>query len=222
MLNFLGLIVLIIPVLGFYIPTYFSLKSKIDDYTETQTEIERNKNRIDKTRKRIKSLNIITIILILIILILYYLPLIIEIFNKITLSSNIENFLSKYLPFKNGFFADSNFKFSYITGIVLSIVSEIVLIYILFLSDDVWYFNDSVWYYILSITILIIFPYFLIWINYFISLSLSLRITDYFELLSIAINIFTYCFMTLIVLLIMMYLLSFILKISDIISDIIS
>ena len=48
MLNFLGLIVLVIPVLGFYIPTYFNLKSKIDDYTETQTEAEKNKNIINK------------------------------------------------------------------------------------------------------------------------------------------------------------------------------
>ena len=209
MLNFLGLIVLIIPVLGFYIPTYSSLKSKIDDYTETQIETEKNKNRIDKTRKRIKSLNIFTIILISIIIILYYLPLIIEIFDKIAFSSNIENFLSKFLPFNEEFFTDSKFKFSYITGIILSIISEAVLFYILFFSLNI---INEVWYYIVSVAILILYPYCLIWVNNYISLQLSLRITDYFELSSIFINILAYITLSSVIILIALYLINFILE----------
>lgn len=194
MFNFSTLITLIVAVIVAYLPLYFNFKNDIDDFTETSFESEKNKNKIDNRKKKIKSLNIIYLILILAFIILYKIPSIIETFKSIDLT-NIGNFFTGLLPFKKGFFENSNFKFSYITELILSIIIEIGLLCFI----DAIFIPLEFYEYIIETICLIIVAYCLIWTSTYISTILSSSIISYFEAFSIIINIVIYIIIALII-----------------------
>lgn len=197
MFNFSTLITIIVAVIAIYLPLYFNFKKDIDDLTETSYESKKNKNKIISRKKRLNSLKIITLILILVFIILYKLPSILDVFASINLT-NLWNFFTSLFPFKKDFFLNSNFKFSYITGIVLSVIIEVGLFcFIHFAILPIKFYE-----YIFEVILLIIVPYCLIWINKSISSLLKSSIINNFEILSIVINITSYIVIALIILII--------------------
>lgn len=198
MFDFPILINLLIVIVIFYFTIYFNLKKEIDDYKNTSSMDNKNiKLKIGNRKNKLLLLNFITIILLSITIILYFLPSIVNIFNNNESIgfSNIGIVFSKLFPFRKGFFSDANFKFSFITGLILSLIVDfIVCVTCIYVFEPKRFAG-----YIPIVIILIILSLGLIWINNYISLFFTYCIIHCFELLSIILNILAY---TLIVVLI--------------------
>lgn len=100
-------------------------------------------------------------------------------------SPAIEDYLLKLTPFREGFFSDSNFKFSYITGTIFSII--IVNVCFLCLCMAIPPSHEK-----LITAIPAILFYGLIWANNFISLLLTHCVIHCFALFAIVFNLVAY------------------------------
>ncbi len=191
MLDFPVFITLLVSLFVFYFTLYFNFKKEIDDLKfDTIQNSKAATQKINNRKKKIHFLNIITAFLVIVVILLYTYPFISDSFDDFdpTILSNITNFFSKILPFKKGFFTNVNFKFSFITGLVLSLIIEL---FIFGFSDEIiapLFFFD----YLLEIAILIISAISLIWANNYISIFLSYSIVHYFSFLSIVLNLLIY------------------------------
>lgn len=187
MFNFSTFISLFVAILAIYIPLYFTFKKELEDL---KTNLQANNLKIQNREKKIETLTAICIFFIIILIVLYKFPEIVSIFKNIKLLkiSNIGKFFCKLVPFKKDFFKDSNFKFSFITGIILSIILEIIWYY--FLDETI--IPCDINEYVLIITILIVLGWGLLWANNFISLFLTYCIIHYVNLLTIILNILIY------------------------------
>lgn len=199
MFDFSIFITLLVSVLIFYFTIFFNLKKEIDDLTNsTSQKSKENALKIHNRKRKLFLLNIITVVLFLLIIFLYSLPTLFDALNSIEPIdfSYIANFFSKFLPFKKGFFSNANFKFSYITGIVLSIIVVCIIgIWLQFFVIEPDCFSE----YAFEIILLIILSIGLIWINNYISAFLSYCIIHCFEFLSIILNIVAYVLIGIIV-----------------------
>ena len=190
MFSFSVFITLLISILSFYFTLYFTLKKEITDLSSTSEKSKEIYLKIEN-RKRIKKLiRNTTISLIISIIILYRLPFIVTMLNdnKLINFSGIGDFFLKFLPFKEGFFSNSNFKFSFITGIILATTVEFILYILISVTTS----STSIPKSILKKLILIAFAFALIWLNNYASLFWTYCIIHYFELLSIILNIILY------------------------------
>lgn len=216
MFNFGIFISLLCAIITFYFNLFLPFKKQVDeiqlDLTQelkyhsshsgtSSSEIINSTKRIlsliDKRsliERKITTLNIITFILITIVCLLYFLPSLIILFNnilnKIT-TIDFSSFFTKIVPFRKHFFSDFEFLFSYITGIILSII----LCIIWWIKLDDWLCEN----YILQGIITILLAYGLVWVNYYVSMLLIHYIKHYFILLSVPINILIYLVLCLII-----------------------
>lgn len=183
MFEFGTLITILITIILGYITLYFTFRHQLDEIESNNSNDKKYENRI---RKRIKFINFFFPILIIIIIILYFLPDIELIYTQIDFK-----FITNFFPFKEGFFDNKNFKFSYITGIILSII---VIIMCMIFTIGLWWneIENKVFASIIIIFVNILTSYGLIWGNYYISTFFDYCIAHYFELLSIVLNILSY------------------------------
>lgn len=183
MFEFGTLISILITLILGYISLHFTFRHQLDEIKFNNKNDNESKYEIIK---QIKFVNFFFPILIIIVIFLYFLPDI-----KIIYTQTDFEFVTKIFPFKIGFFDNKNFKFSYITGLILSIIVIILLIIVAIL---VWW--DDIKNKIIASTIIIfitlITSYGLIWTNYYISTFFDYCITHYFELFSIVLNILSY------------------------------
>lgn len=107
-------------------------------------------------------------------------------------SPAIEGYLLKLTPFREGFFSDSNFKFSYITGTIFSII--IINLCFLSLCFVIPPNHEK-----LMTAIPAILFYGLIWANNFISLFLTHCVIHCFALFAIVFNLVAYIIIFLII-----------------------
>ena len=186
MYDFPILISLLITIIVGYFSILFPLQKAIEDLTiTTKSNQKENVNseislKLKKYKKLKKILTLIFIVLVSIVILLYSWPIIQNI--------NIVSLLQKTVPFKEGFFSDRNFTFSYITGLICSVVVE----FIYFNAFIFNIFEHNRYKYIITIITLIILAFGLIWFNYLFSDILSCSIIHYFELLSIGLNLFVH------------------------------
>lgn len=203
MIDFSALISLLITILIFYFTLLFSLNKEIVDLFNNSENTKENLAKINIRRNILKTLKTITVILIVLLLLLYFLPP----HNTISTNTkpislyNIRLCFQKILPFKKGFFSNPHFKFSYITGIILSIFVELVcygglesIIMPKFVSEH-----------LLILGILTILGLALVWISNYISLFLTYCISHCFEFLSIILNIIFFIFISSIIYFILDY-----------------
>lgn len=186
MFDFPIFITIIVSLFVFYFTLYFNFKKEIDDLKfDIIQDSKIAQLKIHNRKNKIHFLNIITILLLIVVILLYIYPFLSDLFSNFdsTLLSDITNFFFKIFPFKKGFFADANFKFSFITGLVLSIIIEF---FIFILSDEI------VPFFFLEIIILIISAISLIWMNNYISIFLSYCVVHCFPFLSIVLNLLIY------------------------------
>lgn len=169
------LITLLFTIIIFYFSVYFNFKSKKDDALQIEDEIIKNK-RIKNISNNISILRIVTIFLTILAILLYLLPKVLKIeTNEFDIS-----ILLKVVPFRKGFFINSNYKFSYITG--MSISGFMALILLGCLVEELS--NIS-----FSIIPTFFFVFIMIWVNYFISNIIVSSIIMYFKLISVILNI---------------------------------
>lgn len=193
-------ITFVLPILGIFFPIYINLKKEIEDF-----ELESNKTIKDHLKlmhreKLLTYTTICTVIGILIALFLSFVPII----KNLNFEDSI---FFKVLPFKENFFENSNFTFSFITGTILSlffIAFVELMIYYIYCPIEIF---EYILYILIFIVVLILLAYLFIWFNYFISSFLSIRITQYYKFSSLSINIFIY--------IVLMYLALMILAIFD-------
>lgn len=204
MFDFSILISLLVSVIIFYFTLFFSLKRELDDLSNTIKKSDEIESKISIRRKSIKLLNILAIIFIIVILLLYNLPSIIISFSNIEpiSFSEIGQFLLKLVPFKEGFFSDSNFKFSYITEIILSIIVTLLTIFVFYILLDETKINIFIKFMIVVLLLIALMLGFL-WLNNYISLFLTYCIIHYFAFLSIVLNIISYVIISLIIFLLL-------------------
>lgn len=191
MLSFAEWAGLIISILIFYFTWSFTLKKESVDIFNSMENNNERKAKINIRKTLIKSLKLITINLIVFLTILfcfpYILPYIMNIpfddFN-IIIDTNLWNFLYKFMPFEKELFSNSNFTFSFITGIVLSIIIETMHLVVLHLFKEVKF--------IFKFIIFSLVTYGLIWADRWISFFLVEHIKIFFVLLSLVINIIIY------------------------------
>lgn len=187
------LISLIVSIIIFFFTVYITLKKELDDL---ESASPKDTTKIHTRQKTIKYLKMITLFLLFIVILFFFLPSIIDLINN-TLNfdfkpinfSSIGDFLLKLVPFKKGFFSDPNFKFSYITGIVISIIVLGIWFYTLY---EVIIIPDFASEYITLIVIMLLLAYGLIWANNFISLFLSYCIIHCFAFFAIVFNLIIY------------------------------
>ena len=195
MFDFPTFIALLVAIIAIYIPLYLTLKKEIGDLEVNSKD---NTTKIKNRKDKITTLNIICIIIVVVLVVLYQYPLIISIFTDISKSpifNGIIKFFCGLLPFKKDYFIDPHFKFSFITGVPLSIFIEILLG---MLYENI--FNPEKFSeYIPAVITLIISAIGLIWANNYISQFLVYYIAHYFELLSIILNIIAYSLMVVII-----------------------
>ena len=184
------LITILFSILIFYFTLYITLKKEIEDISSSIKNSTKDDLKIKNRKKFLTLLKIVTIFLIIFAILLYFLPDIFIYFQKINLKNykpntfyHIGNFFSKLVPFKKGFFSNSNFMFSYITEIVLSLILIVIIIFFFYIICE------NIALTIIS-TIVLIFGF--IWINNFVSLFLSYCITHCFPFFSILFNLFAY------------------------------
>ncbi|MCI8604355.1 MAG: hypothetical protein HFE79_09480 [Ruminiclostridium sp.] len=195
MFNFSTLITLFFTVIGIYFPTYFIFKKEINDLR--LNENEENRQKIIIREKSVKTLNKTVIALILIIMILFSLPYIISLFTTNSseiLGKNIIGVITKILPFGNDCFSNNSFQFSFITGIVLSII---IFIFFMIVTNNI---NLNI---VIKIMLRILLVWGLIWTNYFISSFWVFCIVNYFELISIILNLLIYAIISFLLLILL-------------------
>lgn len=185
MFDFSIFITIIISILIFNLSININLKKEINDLNIEEISQSRNVQ-IHNRKVQIKITNAITIILILSITILYLLPYITNILYSL---DPTPNYPLKILPFRNGFFSNYRFTFSFITGSILLLTCEYAACGT---YSDIINFNNIKIHILYKIIFMILFTIKLIWWNYFISLFLVRYIINYYELLSIIVNIFIY------------------------------
>lgn len=187
MFDFPDFITILVTWFVFYFTLSFNYKKEIDDLkSESVQNTKTAQLKIYNRKKKMRFLNIITVSLVIVVTLLYLYPFL-DNFD-LTILSKITNFFSKILPFKKGFFTNANFKFSFITGLVLSIMIELVIF--LFSNDIITplFFFD----YLLEIAILMISAISLIWADNYISIFLSYCVVHCFPFLSIVLNLLIY------------------------------
>lgn len=188
------LIGFLLPIIIGYISVLFPLKKTIDDLTiamksnQNDNVNSENSLKLKKHKKSKKILTLIFIALVSIVILLYLWPTIQNMNIDGNVFIEILKCLQKIVPFKEGFFSDSNFTFSYITGVIFSVIIEFFVLGALISSFDFCFKYQ----YVLTIIIPIICALGLIWLNNFISLSLSYSIIHNFEVLSIIFNLLIY------------------------------
>lgn len=189
MFDFSILITLIITILVSYLTMYMTIKKEIYDLSILSDE---ENNRKIKIRKKILNfINTVFILLVCVILLLFALPE--DDSDSIAyIFSNIGHFLLKYLPFKNELFDNYNFRFSYITQMILSIIITLVIFCLLYEEINM----------ISRILSSIFTIWCLIWLNIFISSFLIKHIAFFFPLLSIIFNILIYILILLIIIMV--------------------
>lgn len=191
MFNSPTLIGFLLTVIIAYVSLYFNCKKEIKDLM--LNENEENKKKITNREGIIKSLKITSISIIAIILFLYYCPSVISFFETFTSNKNvfaveyIKEMIMKILPFSDDFFANSKFQFSFITGIILSII--VFFLFSVCVSD---------FKFVIKTILKILLIWLLIWANYFISSFLVFCIVNWFELISIFLNLIAYVIVSLI------------------------
>lgn len=209
MFDFPILITLIISISIFYFSLYIPIKKELDDLASAGTDKNSKENRIKRNnrKKNLFLLNIITISLYCTIILLYFAPLIIKKLSglKPLNLSDVINFILEYLPFKKGFFDNANFQFSYITGIILSIIVIIVFWIVTYKIEEPDDFSDICIIIIYSLLI----AYGLIWLNYFASNILANSIIKYFQFFSIILNIILYLIVAIIIIILFILLMEF-------------
>lgn len=170
-----------ITILITYIPIYLNLNRELRDIDITSLKNKEDELKYKNRKNELKSVNILYAILLFFILILHILPL--------------ETGIYKLLPFKNGYLSDPNFKFSFITGIILAI-----LLFIIFVSCMITIMKDmSLFVNIINIAVFaIVLGFFLIWADNYITLFLTYSIKHNFKFLSIVFNILAYFLLLLI------------------------
>lgn len=180
MFGFETFITLMFMVVLAYLPLFLSLKKDLENCQDIEDNLKEQK--IRRYKRYFNILNISTIVFIAIILLLYFLPTI----SKMKVEELEIDFsvLLKIVPFKNGFFLNEKFKFSYITGLILSLLVMIFLIY--FSLEEL---IIKRWIAILSYVLMV---FGLIWLNYFFSNILAFHICKYYEFLSIVLNLLGY------------------------------
>lgn len=201
MINFSTFITLLVAIMAIYIPLYFTLKKELEDL---KINPEDNESKIINRKKKLTAINILCLTLAVIIILLYQLPTISSIIQSMEPSKFPEiigNFFSNILPFKLGVLRHPNYRFSYITGIILSILVE----YIVFQFYKDISKSKSFIRILILIVGLIIFTWGMIWCNHFISLLLAYSILHCFEFLSIIFNIISYFFILCILLLLELF-----------------
>lgn len=131
--------------------------------------------KLDK-KKKMKIANITVISILIIIIFLYNLDL--PTFSKITIYD-----FYKFLPFKEGYFNNPNFKFSFAIGMCFSLL--------LITCVSIWSFSvsNSIKETLISLLLLFIIIVGLIWMNDCVSSVLVYCIIHYFELFSIIFNV---------------------------------
>lgn len=185
MFDFSIFITIIISILIFNLSIRINLKKEINDLN-TEEPSQSLKNKINNRIIQIKIINAITIILLLIITLLYAYP---HIINMLHTLDPLMNYPLKILPFRIGFFFNYRFTFSFITGSILCLFC----VYAAWGTySDIISFNNINISIIFKIIFTIIVIIILIWLNYFTSLFLVYHIINYYEILSIVINIFIY------------------------------
>lgn len=182
MFNFTVFLTLFIPVITCYFPLCITLKIEIDDINNKANKSPEDELKLINRKHKLIFSTVVTIIITIIIFLLYKLPI------KSLDFTPVNNFFTKIFPFKKGYLINKNFRFSFITGIVLSSLSEIAIIFWLYNKIFPYFISD----YILLFSLTIVTSYCYIWINDCISTQLSYRIVHYFELLSCIINIVAY------------------------------
>lgn len=183
MFEFDTLITILVTIILSYITLYYTFRHQIDEIESNNKDDNKSKLNIER---RIMFINFFFSILIILILFLYFLP-------NIALINTQTNFafITKIFPFEKGFFDNKNFKFSYITGIILSII-----IIILFLMFPIYLlankFENIIIKSVITIFSTISIAYGLIWANYYISTYLNYCIIHEFEFISILLNTLAY------------------------------
>ena len=201
MFNFSTFISLFVAIIAIYIPLYFTFKKELDDL---ETNENSNKEKITNREEKITALKIVCFILAIALIILYQFPAITMFFKNIDLQNledNLEKIFYKILPFKEDFFSDPQFKFSFITGIILSIIIVIFVFCGLFAIIEPSKFYE----FIIPIIISIILVIGLIWANNYISLFLVYCIKHYFEFLSMVLNIISYAIIAVFIFIILIF-----------------
>lgn len=182
--DFQTLITILITIIMGYLTIFLNLKKELDDLRINSQQSKEIQRKIFIRKRNIKYLHIVTLVLLCVAIILYMFPSIINALNDICIPSlNQNSYFHKLLPFKEGFFENRNFRYSFITGIILSVFIQIAL---LFLLLEV---NMKL---ILKIVFFILFFCGQIWADNFISLFLETSISKNFGLLSIVINFVLY------------------------------
>lgn len=187
MFDFGIFITLLFAIASIFFPTYFTLKKELDDFKYTQHISDETNKKIDNRKQQIFLLKFVSICLIILVLFLYLFP-----FNLLN-NINIElgKYLFKIFPFKDNFFGNNNFIFSFILGTLLSIITQIFPFIILVeFKEDIPKVK-----FILYVIISLLFFYGLIWLNNFISLYVSYVYLSYESgriFIIIVTNIFAY------------------------------
>lgn len=183
MISFPVLLTLFIPVLILYLDIYINFKKEIDDIKIKGKLSSEDTKRIRNRKNKLIFLSIITITILLIMIALYKLPP--KFFNNIKPLA-----ISDLFPFKEGFFQNENFAFSYITELILVIITLIIWVVVLIDSYDPYFIKSKD--YILVCIYTLLFVYVTIWINYYISNFLVDCIIRSFAFLSIIFNVISY------------------------------
>lgn len=196
MFNLPTLITFGVTIFSIYFPTYLTYKVQIKDLMLNDNE--ENKQKINLRKKSIKTLKKTTITLIITILFLYFIPSIISLFtsNEIGfLLKNIVETIMKILTFRDNHFSNIDFQFSFIIGTILYFI--IFIFFSIFISD---------FRFIAKLILKLLLIWCLIWANFFISSFLVLYIENYFNLISLCLNLVAYALISFFLL----YLLSFV------------
>lgn len=177
------LVTLLFTIIIFYFTTYLDFAKEIDDLSESMDPNARKMkiNRKDKIRK----LNTYTVVMALIAVMLYLCKYVsIDGFPV----KRTENFFLKIQPFTKVFMGSFNLKFSFITGIILTLILEIL--WGIFLNKMITpvYLAEYIFIYVC----ILVMAFGLVWGDYYLSLFLNQCILHYFPLLSVPVNLFFY------------------------------
>lgn len=182
MYDFGILITLVITITIFYLSTFIQLRKSIKEYEIDAKNDPSAKSKIAENKKLLNLTNILFAVLLSLSIFLYVLPRIFDV-------SSLKTFTIadlKIFPFKDGFFDNHNFKFSYITGISLSVLIIFTLLVVLFDAPK------SIFQTVLGVIYICGTFIGLTWANYYISNQLVYCIVHWFELFSLVSNIIVY------------------------------